>query len=180
MYQLLIVFLQIGIFSIGGGYAVIPLIQNYVVSEYGWLSLTEFTDIITISQMTPGPLAVNTSTFVGLKIGGLAGAVTATFGCIISGCIISVTLCNIFDKYKKVNYIWELLRGLRSVSTGLIASSAVTILIIAFKIPNVSGTESINFPSVIIFTAALAVFKKFKLNPVYVIIAGGAAGYFVF
>ena len=70
IFELLLEFLQIGLFSIGGGYAVIPLIKEHAVDLKGWLSIQEFTDIITISQMTPGPLAVNTSTFVGLQTGG--------------------------------------------------------------------------------------------------------------
>ena len=177
MHQLLIVFIQIGFFSIGGGYATIPLIQDYVVSTYKWLSLKEFTDIITISQMTPGPLAVNTSTFVGLKLGGVWGAVIATFGCIISGFIISLTLYNVFNKYQKVNYIWEILRGLRSVSTGLIASSAVTILLIAFRD---FETKEINFVSIGIFLLAMGALKKFKINPMAIMGACGVIGYFIY
>ena len=83
VWKLFFVFLKIGLLSIGGGYAVIPLIQEQVVEKTGWVSEKMFTDIITISQMTPGPLAVNTSTFVGLQIGGTAGALAATAGCIL-------------------------------------------------------------------------------------------------
>ena len=93
IFELLLEFLQIGLFSIGGGYAVIPLIKEHAVDLKGWLSIQEFTDIITISQMTPGPLAVNTSTFVGLQTGGLAGATAATLGCVFSGFVISLILC---------------------------------------------------------------------------------------
>ena len=75
-------FFQIGLFSIGGGYAALPLIQAQVVDQYGWMTMTEFSDIITISQMTPGPIAINAATFVGIRIAGLAGAVVATLGCV--------------------------------------------------------------------------------------------------
>ena len=80
--QLFWSFLQIGLFSFGGGYAAMPLIQGQVVTSHGWLTMSEFTDLITISQMTPGPIAVNSATFVGLKIAGIPGAVVATVGCI--------------------------------------------------------------------------------------------------
>ena len=93
---LFLTFMKIGLFSIGGGYAVIPLIREQVVEASGWISSKVFTDIITISQMTPGPLAVNTSTFVGLQIGGIAGAVAATAGCVICGIIISLLLFRFF------------------------------------------------------------------------------------
>ena len=84
-WKLFIVFLKIGLLSIGGGYAIIPSIQEQIVKNNNWISDKVFTDIITISQMTPGPLAVNTSTFVGLQIGGIAGALAATIGCILCG-----------------------------------------------------------------------------------------------
>ena len=76
--QLFLSFLQIGLFSFGGGYAAMPLIQGQVVDAHGWLSMSEFTDLITISQMTPGPIAINAATFVGIKIAGLPGALAAT------------------------------------------------------------------------------------------------------
>lgn len=76
--QLFLSFLQIGMFSFGGGYAAMPLIQGQVVTGHGWLTMSEFTDLITISQMTPGPIAVNSATFVGLKIAGIPGAIVAT------------------------------------------------------------------------------------------------------
>ena len=89
--RLFLSFLQIGAFSFGGGYAALPLIRHQVVEANGWLQLSEFTDLITISQMTPGPIAVNSATFVGMKIAGVPGALAATFGCILPSCII-VTL----------------------------------------------------------------------------------------
>lgn len=93
-------FFQIGLFSIGGGYATISLIQQILVIENQWLTTKAFTDIITISQMTPGPLAVNSSTFVGLQVAGLLGAFIATVSTVISGCIISVLLYHFFKKIK--------------------------------------------------------------------------------
>ena len=96
IWNLFFIFLKIGLFSIGGGYAIIPLIQEKVVNQTGWISEKMFTDIITISQMTPGPLAVNTSTFVGLQIGGFWGAVAATLGCVLCGVVISLFLYNFF------------------------------------------------------------------------------------
>lgn len=86
--QLFFSFLQIGLFSFGGGYAAMPLIQGQVVTLHGWLTISEFTDLITISQMTPGPIAVNSATFVGMKIAGIPGAMVATAGCILPSCIL--------------------------------------------------------------------------------------------
>ena len=81
--QLFLSFFQIGLFSFGGGYAAMPLIQGQIVKIHGWMTMSEFTDLITISQMTPGPIAVNSATFVGLRVAGYVGAVVATLGCIL-------------------------------------------------------------------------------------------------
>ena len=86
--QLFLSFIQVGMFSIGGGYAAMPLIQSQVVQGHGWLTMSEFTDLITIAEMTPGPIAVNSATFVGIRIAGVPGAMVATFGCILPSCII--------------------------------------------------------------------------------------------
>lgn len=88
--EIFISFFQIGLLSIGGGYATLPLIQAEIVQEQQWLSLQEFSDIVTISQMTPGPLAVNSATFVGLRVAGPVGAILATVACVISGCLIAL------------------------------------------------------------------------------------------
>lgn len=96
LITLFLSFWQIGSFSIGGGYAIMPLIQDQMVDKYGWLTIQEFTDIITISQMTPGPLSINASTFVGLRVAGIIGAIIATFACVITGVIISIFLFNFF------------------------------------------------------------------------------------
>ena len=86
--QLFLSFLQVGAFSFGGGYAAMPLIKQQVITAHHWLSVSEFTDLISISQMTPGPIAVNSATFVGIKIAGIPGAICATIGCVLPSCII--------------------------------------------------------------------------------------------
>ena len=101
--QLFISFLQIGLFSFGGGYAAMPLIQNQVVNLHHWLSLSEFTDLITISQMTPGPIAINSATFVGEKIAGVPGAIVATLGCIMPSIIIVTIIAYFYMKYRDLD-----------------------------------------------------------------------------
>ncbi len=103
--QLFWSFFQVGLFSIGGGYASMPLIQSQVVNLHHWLTLTEFTDLITISQMTPGPIAINSATFVGIRLAGFAGAIVATIGCILPACIIVSILALLYFKYKNLSVI---------------------------------------------------------------------------
>lgn len=167
------VFLEIGVCSYGGGYAVIPLIQSQVVEERHWLTVREFTDIITISQMTPGPLAVNTSTFVGLQTGGIPGAVLATVGCILAGVIISLLLYRFLEKNRQSVYIREAFRGLRASSLGLILSAAVTILGLAlFQ----KGKPGGGLPSMLLFAGSLLLLRRFRIHPILLMLGAGAAG----
>lgn len=171
-------FLQIGLLSIGGGYATIPLIQQQVVSANHWLSLQEFTDIITISQMTPGPLAVNTSTFVGIRIAGLSGAVAATLGCILCGFLLSLFLDRFFQTHRESRSVSRLLGGLRACSTGLIAASAATLVLIALfgaaELPH--SLQALNPIALALFAAAFYLLRRRKLNPILVMALSGAAG----
>lgn len=172
-------FFQIGLFSFGGGYAAIPLIQEQVIDIHHWLTMQEFTDIITISQMTPGPLAVNTSTFVGLRLAGVAGAVAATFGCVVSGCVISIVLYRFFVKYRSLRGIGGVLHGLKAVSAGLIGGAAMTILMIALKGDGTMALD-VNIRALLIFGAALFLSAKLKLNPMIVMVLSGVAGVFCY
>ena len=184
IWNLFFIFLKIGLFSIGGGYAIIPLIQEKVVNQTGWISEKMFTDIITISQMTPGPLAVNTSTFVGLQIGGFWGAVSATLGCVLCGVVISLFLYNFFQKHQNSTYIFEILNVLKSASLGLIISAAATIIILALfgtnKVYFNSIFEMLNWTALIIFFVTLLIVRKWKINPIVIIIISGILGIFFY
>ena len=105
LLQLLFSFLQIGLLSIGGGYAALPIIQDQVVAMHGWLSMREFADILTISQMTPGPIAINAASFVGTKIAGLPGALVASLGVVLPSFIIVLTLSFLYYKYRQLDAI---------------------------------------------------------------------------
>jgi len=182
VWKLFITFLKIGLLSIGGGYAIIPLIQEQVVEKNSWISGKMFTDIITISQMTPGPLAVNTSTFVGLQIGGIIGALAATIGCILCGVIISLALYRFFQTHQKSDYVLEVLNGLKSASLGLIISAAVTIILLALYGNNKPGLDffSLNWTALLIFLALLFVLRKWKINPILIMFASGIAGFVIY
>lgn len=181
LLQLLLVFFKIGLCSIGGGYAIIPLIQKQVVGQFGWVSQKTFTDIITISQMTPGPLAVNTSTFIGIQIAGIPGAVLATAGCVISGICISVLLYQFFKKHRQSAWVIEILNGLKASSLGLIISAAVTILLLAFAgTDQISKNMPVDWIAVAVFFCSLAALRKWKLNPVLMMVITGVIGVIVY
>lgn len=181
LYKLFGVFFQIGFFSIGGGYAIIPLIQERIVQRYGWIPMKTFTDIITISQMTPGPLAVNASTFVGLQIAGVPGAVLATLGCVLAGVVISVLLYSFFQRHRQSTWVMEVLNGLKSASLGLIISAAVTILLLSFTgVSVLNEVAGVDWVAVCIFAGCLFVMRKFRLNPILLMLAAGVIGIFVY
>lgn len=107
--ELFFAFLKIGAFSFGGGYAAMPLIQAQVIDRYGWLSTRDFTDLVTISQMTPGPIAVNAASFVGNLVGGIPGAVFATLGVILPSCIFVTVLAYLYNKYRNLTLMQGIL-----------------------------------------------------------------------
>ena len=176
--ELLWSFFQIGLFSIGGGYAAMPIIQHQVVDLHGWLNLTEFADIISISQMTPGPIAINSATFVGMRIAGLAGAIVATIGCVLPSCIIVLILAHLYLKYKEMDLLKGILKGLRPAIIALIASAGVTIAVLAFwnttmDAIRLSDTDGI---AIFLFAVGLFVLRKWKADPIYVMVGSGVAG----
>ncbi len=171
--ELFLSFLQIGLFSFGGGYAAMPLIKGQVVTGHGWLSMAEFTDLITISQMTPGPIAVNSATFVGTKIAGLPGAFAATLGCILPSCVIVTLIAKLYLKYRTMDMLQGVLSALRPAVVALIASAGISILIQAFwgSAPiRLSGTK---WTMAVIFVICLFLLQKARWNPVLVMVLAG-------
>lgn len=178
--QLFISFLQVGMFSIGGGYAAMPLIQNQVVDLHPWLSMSEFTDLITIAEMTPGPIAVNSATFVGIRIAGIPGAIIATFGCILPSCFIVSLLAYIYFKYKNVSALQHVLACLRPAVVALIAAAGLNILkTVAFAGAPVE-LSNLRYVGVGIFLAAFIILRKLKWNPILVMVMCGVAGLVLF
>lgn len=175
--QLFLSFVQIGLFSIGGGYAAMPLIQSQVVELHHWLDVGEFTDLITIAEMTPGPIAVNAATFVGTRIAGTPGAVVATFGCILPSCIIVSTLAYLYYKYKGLTVIQGVLGSLRPAVVAMIASAGLTILLLVLWGEKGFSTNLADFNAIGfgIFVAAFFLLRKWKMNPILVMVLAGAA-----
>ena len=163
--QLFLSFLQIGAFSFGGGYAAMPLIQNQVVDLHHWLSLSEFTDLVTISQMTPGPIAVNSATFVGIKIAGIPGAIVATLGCILPACIIVTIIAWLYLKYRNMKSLQVVLSTLRPAVVSLIATAGLTIIISAIFGELGISINTIKIQMVVIFGICMFLLMKWKMNP---------------
>lgn len=176
--QLFWSFFQIGLFSFGGGMAAMPLIQSQVVDIHGWLTLAEFTDLVAISEMTPGPIAVNSATFVGTQIAGLGGAIVSTIGCILPSCIIVMTLAWVYGRYKEMAGIKGMLAGLRPTVTALILSAGLSMLVNSLW--GAGGfswaLSSVDYVAVVLFAAGLFILRKFKANPLFIMLGCGVVG----
>lgn len=118
--QLYLSFLQVGLFSVGGGYAAMPLIRSQVVELHPWMTLQEFTNLITIAEMTPGPIAVNCATFVGLRIAQMPGAVIATLGCITPALVLVSLLAWCYRRWRDLSVLQSVLACLRPAVVALI------------------------------------------------------------
>lgn len=172
--QLFFSFLQIGAFSFGGGYAAMPLIQSQIVDLHHWLSFAEFTDLITISQMTPGPIAINSATFVGIKVAGIPGAVFATLGCILPSCIIVTVIAYFYMKYRHLRFLQNILNYLRPAVIALIATAGLTIVISAFfGSAGIVTLSHLRIHMVVIFLFCVFMLAYKKANPIYVMLLSG-------
>ncbi|MBS5116160.1 MAG: chromate transporter [Erysipelotrichaceae bacterium] len=172
--QLFLRFLQIGAFSFGGGYAAMPLIQSQIVDLNHWLDFSEFTDLITISQMTPGPIAINSATFVGIKIAGILGAIVATIGCVLPSCILATLIAFFYLKYRHLRFLQNILNYLRPAVVALIATAGLTIIISAFfDDKTVLFLKNIRIHMVIIFMFCVFMLGYKKANPIFIMILSG-------
>ncbi len=176
--QLLISFFQIGLLSIGGGYAAMPIIQNQVVDLHGWLNMTQFADIIAIAEMTPGPIAINAATFVGIQVAGLPGALVATLGCILPSCAIVTGLAFLYYRYQNLRFVQGVLGGLRPAVVAMIASAGISLVLLALfgarELP--VQLAQLDVSSLVLLALALLALRLLRASPIVVMLGCGAAG----
>jgi chromate transporter len=180
-FQLFWTFFQIGLFSIGGGYASLPIIQDQVVNRNGWLTIEEFIDVVTVSQMTPGPIAINAATFIGVRLRGGIGALVATLGSVTPSILIVLTLAFFYFKHQDLFFIKGLLRGIRPVVVSLISSAMMSILLLVLFSNRIDSwfaldLSQIDRKAVLLFIVSFFVVWKWKLNPITIILFSGLVG----
>lgn len=182
LLKLFFSFIQVGLFSVGGGYAAIPLIQNQIVEIHGLMTTAEFSDLITIAEMTPGPISINSATFVGTRLAGIPGALLCTLGCIIPSFIICLILAHFYYKYRSFSGVQTVLSALRPAVVAMIASAGLSILILGLFNSELDAIQLENFRVVefVLFGAALFVLRKFKWNAISVIFGTGLVGTLIY
>lgn len=178
LLQLFFAFIQVGLFSVGGGYAAIPLIQNQIVDIHGLMTLPEFTDLITIAEMTPGPISINSATFVGMRLAGIPGVLLCTLGCILPPFCICLALAHFYYKYRSFSGVQTVLSALRPAVVALIASAGLSILLLAIAPSGLaqSALADIHWVEVLVFLGALYLLRKRHPSAIAVIFGSGVVG----
>ena len=170
--------MQVGLFSVGGGYAAIPLIQEQIVNIHKLMTMEEFTDLITVAEMTPGPISINSATFVGMRIAGIPGVLICTLGCIIPSFCICLTLAHFYYKYRTVSGVQVVLGSLRPAVVALIASAGASILMLGLFQAELNDIilRDIRVVELVIFIASLVILRRFKVSAIAIILGSGVVG----
>jgi chromate transporter len=182
LFELFITFFKIGLFTFGGGYAMIPLMSDEVVSK-GWLLSEQLMDFIAISESTPGPFAINMATFIGYNQQGIIGAIVATLGVVMPSFIIILIIAKAFHKFASNKYVVGFLSGVKPVVVGIIFAVALTFLlksIFNIDILNILNIE-FHWSSLLIFIVVFAMSRIWrKLHPVYIVLVSGIMGLIIY
>lgn len=173
LLNIFLAFLRVGAIAFGGAYAAIPLVEQEVVTNAGFMTYSEFVDLLALDEITPGPILINSATFVGMKVAGMPGAVAATLGCILVPCIVAISLLFLFRKYKNTRLVQSVVLTLKCMALALIVSTMVTLGMNAVM-PN---GNSLNFShaayAVVVMCIAFYLIHWRKLSPLPVMLGCG-------
>ena len=175
--ELFLTFFKIGLFTIGGGYAMLPLIQADVQAK-GWMTAEELVNFIAVSESTPGPFAVNVSTYVGAELAGLPGAFCATLGVVLPSFLIILLVARFYAAFRSSAIVSGAMGGLRPAVVAMIASAGVSILVTALWNGAAASLNpaDLDWIAALLFVAALFVLRRWKLNPIWVMVGTGVVG----
>ena len=176
IWKLFFSFIQVGMFSVGGGYAAIPLIENQIVDTHQLMTLEEFTDLITIAEMTPGPISINSATFVGIRLAGIPGVLICTLGRILPSFFICLALAHFYYKYRQIDGMQKILSAMRPGVVALIASAGLSILLLGIFGDNRASLDNLRYVECGLFILAFFLLRKFRLNAIQIIFGTGVVG----
>lgn len=171
LLKLFLAFAQIGLFAFGGGYAILPLIEKEIVNNLHWLTHKEFLEVVTISQLTPGPIAINAATFVGYKVGGVIGSLIATVSVCLPPVILVLIVVRFLKRFETNIWVNNVLKGLRPAVVALIASAAYSL---------VRGGGITEIKGLIIGIASFIILRTRKLDPILILIIAGIVGILIY
>ncbi len=180
IWKLFFAFIQVGMFSVGGGYAAIPLIQDQIVNIHQLMTIDQFSDLVTIAEMTPGPISINSSTFVGMQLAHIPGVLLCTLGCIIPSFVICLTLAHVYYKYRSFGGLQTVLAALRPAVVSLIGSAGLSILIVGIFRDDIISFANIQYVELALFGGCLYLLRRHKLNPIAIILGSGTVGTLIY
>jgi len=171
--KLFLEFFKVGLFTFGGGYAMVPLIQKDIVGGYHWLTMEQFTNIVAIAEMTPGPIAVNSATFVGYKLAKFWGALVSTIGVVLPSFLVIWAIASVFLSFQDNPIVQAAFRGLRPAVLGMI-------IVAAISVSSVSNIATTGFKSILVVLGVILGVVIFKVHPILVFILSGVIGILFF
>lgn len=174
--NLFINFFKIGVLGFGGGYAILPLIESITVKINKWITVNEFIDLVTISQITPGPILINSGTFIGAKQGGVLGAIFATLGTVAPSLVIIICLSILYYKFKSLSVVQTMLKIIKPAVVGLIAAASVGIVIAVLFKDSIVKLSNIDCVGLALSVVSFVLIRYSKINPIIVIIFSGVIG----
>ena len=154
----------------------LSLIEQELIAKRGWIEHKEFLDLLTLAQSVPGPIAINSATFVGMRIAGISGALVATAGCVLPSCVIALILAWFYYRYRSLSVIQGVLGGVRPAVVAMIASAGLSILLLALFGSEVISLPLLDLRALGIFALALAALRIFKPDPIWVMAGAGVLG----
>lgn len=180
LLDLFLTFFKIGLFTFGGGYAMLPLIMQEV-EGHGWMEQQDLINFIAVAESTPGPFAINVATYVGSEMGGVLGSVCATLGVVMPSFIVILIVAKIYEKFKESKIVKGAMCGLRPAAVGLIGSAVLTTALEVFFpagfeniLPTITSLEFIS--GIVIFALSLFLILKKKIHPIYIILMSAVLG----
>ena len=172
LLQIFLGFARVGLFAFGGGYATLKLIEDLVVNSHAWLSFNEYLELITISQLTPGPIAINAATYVGYKVGGVWGSALATIGFCLPSVTLILIIASFLKRFAANPWVNKIIKGLRMAVIALIASSAYSIV--------AKGQGIIDIAGVLIAVAAFIALRTKKVDAIMILLSAGVLGLIIY
>lgn len=177
LWTLYLVFLQIGAFAFGGGYAVLPLISQYVVHDRGWLTTAGLTDLVSLSQMTPGPIAINAATFIGTKVAGLPGAIVATLGNVTPQFVLMMVLGYfLFTRHQEMPWLGRILNGLKPAIVSLVGIATIDMMRVSLFIGEGGQISALRIGGVIGFAIGFLLYRKKRPGVIGIVLVSAMTG----
>ena len=167
--RIMLSFMKIGVLSFGGAYAAIPLVEKEIVEVQQWMTYDEFADLLALDELTPGPILINSATFVGMKAAGTAGAAAATIGCILPSCLISFVLIIFYRIYKNISFMKNFLSAFKCMAIALIFTTFLRITGRLFSFSDIKN----DLTGYVFIPAAFWILRKYKVNPICIILGCG-------